>query len=91
VSSVRMCNAYAKIGLLVPMYRTCSLCLVDINLTDCPTYELLQVLHVTMITTDKNTLKQKNDTFIQVNHITHINKDPTDFYKKKNSTSNSKM
>ena len=36
-----MCNAYAEIGLLVLMYRVCSLCLVDIDLPDCPTYELL--------------------------------------------------
>ena len=40
-----MCNAYAEIGLLVLMYCVCSLCLVA-NLPDSPTYELLQVLHL---------------------------------------------
>jgi hypothetical protein len=41
-----MCNAYAEIGLLVLMYRVCSLCLVAVGIHDCPTYELLQVLHL---------------------------------------------
>jgi hypothetical protein len=35
-----------------------------------------------MVIIDKNTLNQKIDTFIQENHITHLNKNPTDFYKK---------
>ena len=43
-----MCNAYAEIGLLVPMYRVRSLCLVAIDLPDCPTYELLQVSHLNL-------------------------------------------
>jgi hypothetical protein len=43
----RMCNAYAEIGLLVLTYRVCSLCLV-IDLSDCPMYELLQVLHLSL-------------------------------------------
>jgi len=42
------CNAYAEVGLLVLMYRVCSLCLVGIDLPDCPTYELLQVLHLSL-------------------------------------------
>jgi len=41
-----MCNALAEIGLLGLMYHVCSLCLDVINLPDCPTYELLQVLHL---------------------------------------------
>jgi predicted RND superfamily exporter protein len=41
-------NAYAEIGLLVLMYRVCSLCLVVIYLPDCPTYELLQVLYLSL-------------------------------------------
>ena len=28
------------------MYRVCSLCLVVIDLADCPTHALLQVLHL---------------------------------------------
>ena len=36
-----MCNAHAEIGLLVLMYRVCSLCLVATDPPDCPTYELL--------------------------------------------------
>ena len=43
-----MCNANAEIGLLVLMYRMCSLCLVAIDLPDCPTNELLQVLHFSL-------------------------------------------
>jgi hypothetical protein len=43
-----MCNAYTEIGLLVLMYRVCSLCLVAIDLPDCPKYELLQVLHLSL-------------------------------------------
>ena len=43
-----MCNAYAEIGLLVLMYRVRSLCLVAIGLPDCPTYELLQVSHLSL-------------------------------------------
>jgi len=43
-----MCNAYADIWLLVLMYRVCSLCLVAIYLPVCPTYELLQVLHLSL-------------------------------------------
>jgi len=35
-----------------------------------------------MVIINKNTLKQKIDTFIQENHITRLNKDPTDFYQK---------
>jgi len=30
------------------MYRVCSLCLVAIDLPDCPTYELLQMLHLSL-------------------------------------------
>jgi hypothetical protein len=41
-----MFNAYAEMGFLVLMYRVCSLCLVVIDFPDCPTYELLQVLHL---------------------------------------------
>jgi len=37
-----MCNSYAEFGLLVLMYRVCSLCLVAFARPDCPTYELLQ-------------------------------------------------
>ena len=36
-----ICNTHAEIGLLVLMYRVCSLCLVTIDVADCPTYELL--------------------------------------------------
>ena len=43
-----MYNAYAKIGLLVLTYHVCSLCLVAIDLSDWPTYELLQVLHLSL-------------------------------------------
>ena len=43
-----MCNAYAEMGLLVLMYRVCSLCLVATDLPDCPTYEFLQVLHLSL-------------------------------------------
>ena len=43
-----MCNAYTKIGLLVFMNRVCSLRLVVIDLSDCPTYALLQVLHLSL-------------------------------------------
>jgi hypothetical protein len=43
-----MCNAYAEIGLLVFMYRVGSLCLVATELSDCPTYEELQVLHLSL-------------------------------------------
>ena len=39
-----MCNEYAENGLLVLIYRMCSLCLVVIDLPNCPTYALLQVL-----------------------------------------------
>ena len=35
-----------------------------------------------MVVTDKNTLKQKTDTFIQENHITRLNKEPTDSFQK---------
>jgi hypothetical protein len=35
-----------------------------------------------MVITDKNPLKWKTDTFVQENHVTHLNKDPTDFYRK---------
>ena len=35
-----------------------------------------------MVIIDKYTLKQKIDTSIQKNHITRLNKDPTDFYQK---------
>jgi len=44
-----MCNAYAEIGLLVLKYRVYSLCLVVIDQSDCPTYELLQVLHLSFV------------------------------------------
>ena len=43
-----MCNAYAEIGLLVLIYRVCSLCLVAFDAPDCPTYELLQVLRLSL-------------------------------------------
>jgi hypothetical protein len=43
-----MCRAYAEIGLLVLMYLVCSLYLMVINLPDCPTYTLLQVLHFSL-------------------------------------------
>ena len=43
-----MCNAYAEIGLLVFMYRVYFLYLVAIDLPDCPKYELLQVLHLSL-------------------------------------------
>ena len=43
-----MCDAYAEIRLFVLMYRVCSLCLVSIELSSCPTYELLQVLHLSL-------------------------------------------
>jgi len=43
-----MCNAHAEIGLLVLMYHVCSLCLVTIDLPGCPTYELLQLLHLSL-------------------------------------------
>jgi len=36
----------------------------------------------TVVIIDKNTLKEKIDTFIQGNHIAHLNKEPTDFYQK---------
>jgi hypothetical protein len=35
-------------GLLVLIYGVCSLCLVTIYPPDCPTYELLQVLHLSL-------------------------------------------
>jgi hypothetical protein len=35
-----------------------------------------------MVIIDKNTLKQKAATFIQENHVTRLNKDPTDFNQK---------
>ena len=44
-----MFNAYAEIGLLVLMYRVCSLSVVAIDPPDCPTYESLQVLHLSRI------------------------------------------
>ena len=43
-----MCNAYAQIGLLVLMYCVCSLYFVAVDLPDCPAYELLQVLHLSL-------------------------------------------
>jgi len=39
---------YAEMGLLVLMYRVCSLCLVSIELSDCPTYDFLHVLHLSL-------------------------------------------
>jgi len=36
----------------------------------------------TMVIINKNTLKQKIDNFIQENHITCLNKDPTNLYQK---------
>jgi hypothetical protein len=36
----------------------------------------------TMVIIDKNTLKQKFDTFRQENRVTRLNKNPTDFYQK---------
>jgi len=41
-----MCNTYAEVELFVLIYRVCSLCLVAIDPPDCPTHELLQVLHL---------------------------------------------
>jgi len=41
-------NAHAEIGLLVLMFRVCSLCLVGIDLPNSPTYELLQVFHLSL-------------------------------------------
>jgi hypothetical protein len=35
-----------------------------------------------MVIIDKNTLKQKTDTFIQENHVTRLNKNPTNFNQK---------
>jgi len=56
------------------------------------TKNILQINNLTITKADKskkpssqltkNTLKQKIDTFIQENHITRLNKDPTDFYQK---------
>ena len=43
-----MCDAHDEIELLVLMYRVCSLCLVATDRPDCPTYELLQVLHLSL-------------------------------------------
>ena len=43
-----MSNAYAEIGLLVLMYCVCSLCLFATERPDHPTYELLQVLHLSL-------------------------------------------
>jgi hypothetical protein len=43
-----VCSAYAEIGLSVLIYCVCSLCLVAIDLLDWPTYELLQVLHLSV-------------------------------------------
>jgi len=43
-----MCNACAEIRLFFLMYRVCSLCLVAIELSDCPTYQLLQALHLSL-------------------------------------------
>jgi hypothetical protein len=40
------CSAYAEVGLLVLIYSMCSLCLIVIDLPDCPIYALLQVLHL---------------------------------------------
>jgi hypothetical protein len=40
-----ICSLYAEIWLLVLIY-ICSLCLVAIDLLDCPTYELLLVPHL---------------------------------------------
>ena len=40
-----MCIAYADCGLLLLIYLMCSLYLVFIDLSDCPIYALLQVLH----------------------------------------------
>jgi hypothetical protein len=44
----------------------------------------------TMVIINKNTLKQKMDTFIQENHITRLNR-PHTFLSETNPTSNSKM
>ena len=40
-----LCSAYAEVGLLVLIWRMCSLCLMVIDIPDCPMYALLQVLH----------------------------------------------
>jgi len=45
-----MCNAYDQIRLVVLMYRVCSLYFVAIDLPDCPAYELLQVLRLSLYT-----------------------------------------
>jgi len=43
-----MCNAYAEIGVLVLKYGVLSFYLFAIEPADCPTYELLQVLHLSL-------------------------------------------
>jgi hypothetical protein len=43
-----ICNAYAEIGLIFLMYRLFSLCLAAIDVPDCPTFEFLQVLHLSL-------------------------------------------
>jgi hypothetical protein len=42
---LRICNMYADTGLFVFMYRMYSWCLIVIDLSICPTYDLLHVLH----------------------------------------------
>jgi len=43
-----ICSAHPEIRLLVLIYCVCSLCLVAVDLLDCPTYELLQVSHLNL-------------------------------------------
>jgi hypothetical protein len=45
---LRICNAYADMGLFVLMYRMCSWYLIVIDLPVCPTYDLLHVLHCSL-------------------------------------------
>jgi hypothetical protein len=46
----RICVAWADVGLLPLMYLVCSLCLVLIDLPDCPTYTFLNVLQFILYT-----------------------------------------
>jgi len=41
---LRMCDAYAEIGLFVLIYLVCSCCHISIDLPFWPTYDLLHVL-----------------------------------------------
>jgi hypothetical protein len=39
-------TAYVDVGLLVLIYRICSLCLIVIDPPDCPMYNLVHALHL---------------------------------------------